>query len=155
MIDHIVAITPCKLVHKDSLTNFELQFGDSNSNTMNNPTFECHYGNDDTITTITSNALNSINTKRFDNDNNNKGIIFMITAGRNGLPKSFIDWICNLANSGNNNINIECLIYSSCNPKITYREMQLFLNSNAFILDDYVILDMHPSTKYCTFFALH
>ena len=79
--------------------------------------------------------------------NEEDGIIFMITAGRNGLSPTFVSWIKSLK-------NVDSIIYSSCNQKITFRELQWFLNGNdGFIIEDYYILNMHPSTKYFTFFA--
>ncbi|ETO35709.1 hypothetical protein RFI_01352 [Reticulomyxa filosa] len=75
----------------------------------------------------------------------------MITSGRNGLPPNLLEWL----KSSEMSSKINRIIYSSCNPKITFREMQIFLSGdNAFSVEDYVILDMHPCTEYRGFFGV-
>lgn len=47
-------------------------------------------------------------------------VVFMVTAGRNGLSREFVQWVKSLR-------NVDRVLYSSCNRKVTQREMQWFL----------------------------
>ena len=134
-LKQIVAICPCKHVHRDSLFNFEQNVGDI--------PFFCYYSDHNDSEDMTECCRTVCAEHLTDGE-----LIFIITAGRNGLSRKFVEWI-------KSQPHVDRIIYSSCNQKVTFRELQWFLDGDgAFFIDDYRILEMHPSTPYFTFFAL-
>ena len=120
LLRSIIAIAPCKRVYKDALYNLQ-------RNVNENIEFECHYSDHRDHNDMTDFCMKNIS-------DNKTEIICLITAGRNGLSLQFIEWIKSLS-------NVDRMVYSSCNQKVTFREMNLFLKGqNGFILDDYSVL---------------
>eukprot|EP01083_Nonionella_stella_P098478 276966_1 len=140
LLDLVIAIAPCKRVYHDACHNLK--------NYLIDVPFHCYYSDHRDNNDMTQ-CCDTIYTRHIEShgDTDEKEIIFMITAGRNGLALAFVQWIKSLP-------NVDRIIYSSCNPKITFREMQWFLyGEDGFIIDDYRVLEMHPSTAYNTFFT--
>ena len=64
-------------------------------------------------------------------------VVFMVTAGRNGLSREFVQWVKSMQ-------NVDRVLYSSCNRKVTQREMEWFLDGE----------DGEVFCPHCSLFAM-
>ena len=131
----VIAISPCKLIFADAQYNLPKRLRDDIA-------VHCHYSNH-------RDHADLVGYSRFVlGDSEQLSKVFVVTAGRNGLSLEFVEWVKSLR-------SVERVVYSSCNAKVTLREMQWFLSGDdGFVIDDFRTLQMHPSTPFSSFFAV-
>merc|ERR1711879_78828 len=72
----------------------------------------------------------------------------MITSGRKGFPRDYIEWIKTLP-------NVLQICYSSCNQENTFREIDWFMSGEGgFQMEDFRTFDIHPCTDFNTIMIL-